>query len=284
MSSAEPPRTTPAAGRVARIAAPLAILGLLGYIGFIAPTLWGETTALLSDWSLAQEKAVVGYIDIHPLPNFAAKPKDWARPEGDDVLLWSGWSPEEQTHRWFRVGRGQLDLARLHEPFGRDVVRAIDRTIVEGKGGTHWSRVPSTATVAPVEVDGVPIAYPWRVLEKVAVVNDEVAERPILVTFTPYRKPGESVHVYDPIHQGRRLTMGVSGHFDGERPLLYDRGTESLWVARDDGVHAVAGRMKGTALPMLARLTPTRWADWSETHPTGRLVVGADRTGAIPLH
>jgi hypothetical protein len=40
--------------------------------------------------------------------------------------------------------------------------------------------------VAALDLEGIPSAYPLRVLEKVEVVNDEVRDRPFLVTFSPF--------------------------------------------------------------------------------------------------
>lgn len=260
----------------------LGIVALMGFIGAVVPYLWGESGLLLRDWDRANHQIPMAFVDIHPIPSFARKPDDWVRTDGDDILLWSGWSHDAGEHRWFRLGSGHLDVGRLQEPMGRDVVRAIDRAIVESQGGSHWSAMPPSAECVCLDIEGVSTAYPLKLLEKVEVVNDLIAERPVLVVHTPFVDRDEAVHVYDPLHQGHRFTLGLTGYFSAGAPLLYDRGTESFWLAEIDGLYAVAGRLRGERLPALAPTELVSWRDWAGRHPRGRLVVGADRSLPLP--
>ena len=120
---------------------------------------------------------------------------------------------------------------------------------------------------------------PWLLLSKVEAVNDTLNGRPLLVVHTPFQSAEESVDVFDPVVDGQRLTMGLSGHFQrpGPRPLLYDRETESLWVVRDHQMSCVAGTFKGKTLRRLQRCEPMSWSDWVDKHQESRLIVGAYR-------
>ena len=40
--------------------------------------------------------------------------------------------------------------------------------------------------------------------------------------------------------KGQRLTMGLSGYLRDHKPVLYDRGTESLWVIEGDELKSFA--------------------------------------------
>ena len=256
----------------------VAILPLLGFIGQTGHTLWGEWESLREARVSERASTVVGYINITPRPNFAARPRDWFHDEGEDALLWAGW--RDDKNHWFRIGRGDLDARRLSMPIGRDVIQAIDYPLYEKVGGTCWTRVPHEASVVGFEKDGVATAYPLRVLDKVEVINDGSGDRPVLVAYTP---EVAVVSVFDATVDGQRVTMGHGGYFFGNRPVLYDRKTESLWSEQDGAMVAVAGRRKGANLKLIARLDPVAWGDWRVKHPDGRLVVGADRSQPMPV-
>jgi len=249
------------------------MLPLLGFIGKNGHSLWSEWAALGSDRTSARAAAVVGYPGISPNPSFAERPLVWKRDEGDRTLLWSGWA--DGSNRWFSFGRGELDGLQLSFPLGRDAVQAIDRPIFQASGDPFWGRVPDEAKIVPLDLGGSKTACPILVLDKVEVINGLSGDRPVLVAFTPLVA---EVAVYDATIDGRRVTMGHSGFFDVNRPILYDRGTESFWVARDGAMLAVAGPRKGASLRRIALIEPVLWGTWKSENPSGRLLVGADRT------
>ncbi|HEX8203555.1 MAG TPA: DUF3179 domain-containing (seleno)protein [Isosphaeraceae bacterium] len=260
----------------------LAVLAvLLGFIAREAPVLWREWQELQGDRQRERASTLIGYEGIFPNVQYADRPPDWIHDEGDTTLLWAGWQPGV-GHRWFRLGRGQLDLERIAGPLGRDTVRAIDVPVVEVGGGPRWQRIPYDARVAALDLEGVSSAYPLRVLEKVEMVNDQIRGRPFLVTFSPFVPESVAFNVYETVLDGRRLTLGSSGYFLGRRPLWYDRGTESLWIERTEGLAAVAGPRAGTVLRRLRQPILVSWDDWRSEHPEGRLIVGADRSRGLP--
>lgn len=116
--------------------------------------------------------------------------------------------------------------------------------------------------VLGVESAGAAKAYPIRILNWHEVVNDDVGEQSILVSWCPLCGSGV---VYDPRSEGRRLTFGVSGRLYKRNLLLYDRETDSLWS--QIGGKAVTGPLAGTCLRLLP-VTLTTWANWKVDHPT----------------
>ncbi|HEV3167947.1 MAG TPA: DUF3179 domain-containing (seleno)protein [Isosphaeraceae bacterium] len=256
-------------------------LGLLALlVTFIlarSRTLWGEWQALSTELTHARQTTVIGYIEINRNPSHAARPRNWIHDEGDFTLLWTGWKPKEGEHGWFKVARGDLDRGRMSLPLGRDVIQAIDTPIVEVGGGSRWERIPYDSTVAGLVIHGVPCVYPLTVLKSVEVVNDEIQQHPLLVTFAPFAPRDRSIHVYNPILNDRRVTMGLSGYLHDKKPLLYDRDSESLWVEQDDQLEAIAGCMKGAHLELIGEPSLVNWGDWRSQHPESRLLVGADR-------
>ena len=254
---------------------------LLGLAGWNGPRLWDEVRSLRQEWELERVNAAVGFVAINPQPSYARPPKEWIRHEGNATFLWSGWI-DGVGHGWFKVGRSDLDLKRLGGPIGRDMVRAIDRPILEHSGGERWSRLQHDTRVAGLKVDGIANAYPLRVLEKVEVVNDTIGSRAMMVVFTPFIDPETAVDVFDPVLDGRRLTFGSSGYFFDRRPLLYDRGTESLWLVSGERLRCVAGATRGSELKRIEHARLMDWHRWQAENPDGRLVVGADRSRALP--
>jgi len=111
----------------------------------------------------------------------------------------------------------------------------------------------------------------------VFVVNDTIGNQPYLVTSNPIAPREDQVTVYETVVEGHRVTMGVAGYFYDRKPLLYDRGTESLWVSQAGAMRAISGKYKGQQLRPLARPVPVAWGRWRSEHPHSRLVVGANR-------
>jgi len=149
-------------------------------------------------------------------------------------------------------------------------------------GGVRWKRLIDETPVIGVTFNDIPTVYPLKVLEKVEVVNDLVGERPLLVVFTPFIPTEQAVGLFDPVVDGQRITMGSSGYFLDRKPVLYDRGSESFWVVKADGVVSLAGKYKGKVLKQIQHMVPVLWGEWSSQHPKSRLVIGADRSKPRP--
>lgn len=266
-----------ARGRRARaIAAPLIAL-LIGYIGVMAPQLWAEYHGLRGDWETDVHRRVIGYPGITPSYSLAHSPSNWLHDEDGKTLLWARWDRDAAKHTWFVLGKGEVSAEHLSHPLGRDSVRAIDAPKLELGGGEVWSAMPAHAPLVVGEFQGIPLAYPMEVLDKVLIVNDEVHKRPILVLYTPFVADVHAVETFNPLLQGKRLWMGHSGYLWDGRPLLYDRQGQSLWVSTNKGLEAIAGPSKGKILDRLAHLDPMTWGEWSTANPRGRLLAGAFR-------
>lgn len=289
-SAAVRPTSSPAAPIPASNPPRAVLLGatalLSSFFLYQAPSIWDEWKGLKKDWELTRQTQVIGFIGISPNLSFARPPGPWIVERDDSVLLWSGWR-NGIGHSWFRIGRGEIELDLLGPPMGRDVVRAIDQTIVENRGDEHWELMQSDTRVVGFARGGEAMAYPMLLLGKVEVINDTLGGEPLLVVSTPFLAPEETVDYYDPNVEGRRLHFGLSGYFvhPVERhPLLYDRETESLWMVQPDHqIRCVAGTLRGTQLRHLGRGEPRDWSDWLYENPRTRLVVGADRSRNAPI-
>lgn len=94
-----------------------------------------------------------------------------------------------------------------------------------------------------IEVGGVKKAYPIPILNWHEVVNDQISEFNIAVTYCPLCGSG-IIFLSD--YGGRTLQFGVSGLLYQSNVLLYDRQTESLWSQLE--LKAISGKYKGTPL------------------------------------
>ncbi|MFB6218144.1 MAG: DUF3179 domain-containing protein, partial [Halobacteriaceae archaeon] len=106
------------------------------------------------------------------------------------------------------------------------------------------------------------------------VVNDEVAGRPIAVTYCPLCRSGL---VFSRRVRGETLTFGVSGKLLDANLVLYDRQTETYWSQLRG--EAIVGPLVPTELAVLPS-TLTTWAEWRRAHPDTR-VLSRD-TGIYP--
>jgi hypothetical protein len=259
-----------------------AILVLLYFIGTQGKAVIQEWAQLRQQNERLVESGVIGYPGVQPAISYAKPPSPWYCPDGKTTRLWGGWQ-DGVGHTWFLTETGDVSIDRISIPVGRDFYRAIDHPIVEFRGGEIWARIPESARVAGGSLGGVETVYPVLVLQKVWVINDQIRETPYLVLFNPYAEALEkSVSVYEPQLDGQRLTMGLTGYIHDQAPMLYDRGTLSLWVHDDDALRAISGKHKGQRLKRVSHPSVVDWSRWSREHPKSRLVVGADRDRKVP--
>ncbi len=135
----------------------------------------------------------------------------------------------------------------------------------------HKFIVPSDPVVG-VEVGGEARAYPLRLLAWHQIVNDTIADTPIVVTYDPLC---DSTAVFDRRVAGEVMTFGVSGLVWNGNLLMYDRrpvpDQESLWS------QILAAPIAGPAVDEQRRLevvpaTVMPWGEWSQRHPQTRVM------------
>lgn len=277
--STAPPSNSP----IRAVAVGVLILTVGVPISFLVRRLCQEWATLRLEETAAASSTVVGYPNIYPIISQASRPQPWRRVEGAELYVWSGWKQGE-GHRWFKLISGDCDPAAIGDPMGRDVALSIDFPAVEVGGGKIWERIPESADIVGISIGKIACAYPKAVLAKVLVVNDEVDGVPILLHDDPFMSLRQGdIAVFDPRLDGHRITMGSSGFTLAGRHVLYDRGTESLWIDRGEGLTAFSGKHKGRTLPLVKRLDTTSWGEWQADNPSSRLVIGSlDRTRALP--
>jgi len=275
------PATRPATNVVVRGLTLAAIMVLAVFLLNQAWTLRNEWLLLQQDLGVAQQTRVIGYRDIAPITSYAEGPTDWFRNNGDESVLWSRWE-DGVGHRWFRFTEGDIDRTRLRRPPTQYVSRPVDYPLVESNGGAIWQRIPSDASVVGHTLHGLKCVYPVMLLGKVQVINDLVQDHPYLILVNLFVPPEDAFSIFDADLAGHRLTMAASGYVHDGKPLLYDRGTESLWIEEGESLKSIAGKRKGKALTRVAHPSPVTWKSWLGRNQDSRLLVGADRTHGVP--
>ncbi len=148
---------------------------------------------------------------------------------------------------------------------GKDGIPAVDEpkfVSVEEAGDWLAAREP----VIELELGGVTRAYPLQILVWHEIVNDEVAGRPVAVTFCPLCN---TAIVFDRRLDERVLDFGTTGNLRHSDLVMYDRQTESWW--QQFGGEAVVGELAGERLELL----PSRivaWGDFAGRHPDGEVL------------
>jgi hypothetical protein len=108
--------------------------------------------------------------------------------------------------------------------------------------------------VITLEIEGeLPRAYPIRYLTWHEIVNDEVGDVPVAVTFCPLCNSGIT---FDRRTDAGVLSFGVSGKLRNSDMVMYDRETESWWQQAVG--EAIVGDLTGTELVTL----PTWMESW----------------------
>lgn len=168
----------------------------------------------------------------------------------------------DRTHIVAALPRDGLPALTRPETFDAAGLERFAAELRQAHEGRYL--VPGDRVIG-VAADGAARAYPLRVLAWHEVVNDTLAERPILVT---YSGPCDSAVVF-----ARRLgaaapEFGVSGLLYQSNLVFYDKpapgGASSLWSQLQ--MRAIAGPAAGTPLEV-APFAVTTWGAWQAAHP-----------------
>ncbi|MEM1066535.1 MAG: DUF3179 domain-containing protein [Pseudomonadota bacterium] len=129
------------------------------------------------------------------------------------------------------------------------------------------TRIGDREPVITLEIEGeVPRAYPIRYLTWHEIVNDEVGDIPVAVTFCPLCNSGIT---FDRRVEGQVLSFGVSGKLRNSDMVMYDRETESWWQqAIGEGI---VGEMTGVELVALPTWMES-WAEFKARNPEGAVM------------
>jgi hypothetical protein len=120
--------------------------------------------------------------------------------------------------------------------------------------------------VLSVKINNDVRAYPLRILNWHEIVNDQVGDHAIAITYCPLAGAGI---VFDRRVNGRKLSFGVSGLLYQSDLVMSDRETQSLWP--QIAMKAVSGVQAGAELRWLPSENMT-WHAWREAYPHGKVL------------
>ena len=119
--------------------------------------------------------------------------------------------------------------------------------------------------VLGVQLDVGMKAFPFRHLNLEPVLNDSVENIPVLITFDP---DAGGATAFDPTVADRTLTFEPIDTAEGQRPVMTDAETGSLWDSRTG--EAFEGELAGTVLETLPSFA-VFWFAWSDFFPNAPL-------------
>jgi hypothetical protein len=149
----------------------------------------------------------------------------------------------------------------------RDGIPPIDRPRYTRAGDVDF--LADREPVILVEADGDSRAFPLQILTWHEIVNAQIGDTPVAVTFCPLCN---TAIAFDRRVDGDILDFGTTGKLRDSDLVMYDRQTESWW--QQFSGEALVGELAGKKL----RQVPARMMSWREfrrDHPEG-LVLNRD--------
>lgn len=115
--------------------------------------------------------------------------------------------------------------------------------------------------IIAVTIDGQSRVYPTTTLQQHEIVNDQIGDLPIAVTYCPLCGTGD---VFLRKVKGEVVEFGVSGVLHGSDLVMYDRKNKNLWQQLTG--KSFAGPDRGYQLETLPTVM-TDWKTWFSKHP-----------------
>ncbi len=123
------------------------------------------------------------------------------------------------------------------------------------------------------QADGVTRAYPLSILIWHEIVNDQVGEQPVTITFCPLCNASIA---FDRRLEGQVLDFGTTGKLRNSDLVMYDRQTESFWQQFTG--EAIVGEFTGKRLTFLPSQVIS-FGDFVKQFPDGEVLARPSRDG-----
>jgi len=155
----------------------------------------------------------------------------------------------------------------------RDAIPPIDNPRFEAVSESDWIEDQEPGVL--IEIEGDARFYPLSVMTRHEIVNDDIAEVPVAVTYCPLCN---TALVFDRRFEGETLRLGVSGLLRNSDLVMWDDVTQTLWQQVTG--EAIVGKHAGESLTPLASAI-VRWADFRDTHPDGQALSSDQGFGLV---
>ncbi|MDZ7807254.1 MAG: DUF3179 domain-containing protein [Gracilimonas sp.] len=110
-------------------------------------------------------------------------------------------------------------------------------------------------------------AYPHQVLDWHEIVNDQIGNEYIAMTYCPLTGTGIT---WNRQLDGDIIEFGVSGLLFRNNLIAYDRKTDSYWSQMQ--LRAVKGPLIGNRLQPVTRMIETTWKQWKSMYPESKIM------------
>ncbi len=177
---------------------------------------------------------------------------------GEDVAPITDTIPEN-TNRWSIPQNEVFDGGP-----GKDGIPSVDRP--------HFAKASNTANLDMDELvlgiihKDMARAYPHSILDWHEIVNDDLDDLSIAVTYCPLTGTGVG---WDRMIQGNKTEFGVSGLLFESNLMPYDRNTNSTWSQQR--LDCVNGDLVGTDINAIVMIETTM-GTWLEAYPESDLM------------
>lgn len=114
--------------------------------------------------------------------------------------------------------------------------------------------------------DGIARAYPHSILDWHEIVNDDIGDLSVAITYCPLTGTGIG---WSRIVNGKKTTFGVSGLLFDSNLMPYDRETDSTWSQQR--MQCVNGELRGEN-PEPIVVTETTLNTWLEAYPDSEIL------------
>lgn len=147
----------------------------------------------------------------------------------------------------------------------KDGIPSIDKPkFVSVEEADKW--IQDDELVLAIIYKGVKRVYPLQIMVWHEIVNDNIAQDPLLITYCPLCGSGIA---YERKINGEEVEFGTSGKLYNSNLVMYDRKTDSYWT-QIDGL-AVVGELTGTKLIPVS-IDTVAWRDWKKANPDSQVL------------
>jgi hypothetical protein len=195
-----------------------------------------------------------------PVPTVAAASSGALLPASDppSSLLNSDWRTDfsRRTVEWAEIRSGGPP---------KDGIPAIDTPSFESvSAASAW--LSERDPVILFEYDGAARAYPLAILIWHEIVNDQIGDLPVTITFCPLCNASIA---FDRRFEGQILDFGTTGLLRNSDLVMYDRQTETWWQ-QFTGT-GIVGAWAGAQLTFLASRVIS-YGDFAAAYPDGQVL------------
>ncbi len=232
------------------VAAALAFVAS-GCAGSIAPPPEAARTSGAESFALSPPSARPASTDVPSVTPLVVDPSQLS-------VTTAGWRTD--------FTRAGVDLAQFRAGGpSKDGIPSIDDPVFESiETSRTW--LDDRAPVILLEIGGLAKAYPLAILMWHEIVNDTIADLPVVVTFCPLCN---TALVFERRLDGTVYDFGTTGNLRFSDLVMYDRRTESWWQQATG--EAVVGELTGAKLRFLpAQIVGL--ADFERAYPNGQVL------------